>query len=373
MVDRDTIIARIRIAGHIKRCWLRAPATSRVSFTGVFPGSTFKMHTVASVVRSTVGSTRTPSQPADAIDVLRERINARLDALVPSLGGEARLNEAVRYSLLAPGKRFRPILTIIAACDFGASSEVALDPACAIEMIHSASLIMDDLPAMDDALMRRGRPTTHRRFGESTAILASVALLNGAFGVLARAPLVDRLTRLRLVNLLVEAVGVHGLVRGQHDDLHLPAESRCSQTLEALNYQKTGVLFAACLEGAARIAGVGETHLAPLRECGRHLGLAFQIADDVLDETGCAEVLGKDVGKDRCKQTLSQTLGVEAAYQRLAEHTDCALAALARAEVSSGALGTLLQGCFARALAKDLPNTGRPVDAPGLQPLQFPS
>ncbi len=289
---------------------------------------------------------------APPIDALRERINARLDALVPSLGGEAhRLNEAMRYSLLAPGKRLRPILMIVAASDLGTSFDAALDPACAIEMIHTASLIMDDLPAMDNALMRRGRATTHRHFGEGTAILASVALLNGAFGVVAQAPNLDQLTRLQLVNLLVDAVGVHGLVAGQDDDLNLSAELRCAETLEGLNYQKTGILFAACLEGAARIAGLSNKRLAPLRECGRHIGLAFQITDDLLDESGCAEELGKDIGKDVCKLTLTQTLGRDGARQRLADHVHRALAALTRAGASGGQLATLVQGCFARALA----------------------
>lgn len=267
---------------------------------------------------------------APAMDVLRERVNARLDVLVPSLGGDAhRLSQAMRYSLLAPGKRMRPLMMMVAASDLGGSFEVALDPACAIEMIHTDSLIMDDLPAMDNALMRRGQPTTHRRFGEATAMLASVALLNGAFGVIAKAPGIDRLTRLKLVNLLVDAVGVQGLVAGQDDDLNLPADSRCPEALEGLNYQKTGVLFVACLEGAARIAGLGDTRLVPLRDCGRHLGLAFQIADDLLDNSACAATTGKDVGKDLCKLTLVRTLGGDAAHQRLANHVQCALAALA--------------------------------------------
>ncbi|MFN0300979.1 MAG: polyprenyl synthetase family protein [Burkholderiales bacterium] len=292
------------------------------------------------------GSGHTPP-----IDAVRERINTRLDALVPSLRGEAgRLCEAMRYSLLAPGKRLRPMLMIVAASDLGTSFDAVLDPACAIEMIHTASLIMDDLPAMDNALMRRGRPTTHRHFGEGTAILASVALLNGAFGVIAQAPQLDRLKRLQLVNLLVDAVGVHGLVAGQENDLNLAADRRCSETLEALNYQKTGVLFAASLEGAGRIAGLSDNSLAPLRECGRHLGLAFQIADDLLDDSGCAAEIGKDVGKDISKLTIAQTLGGDGVRQRLADHVNGALAALTRAGASGGQLATLVQGCFAQVL-----------------------
>jgi geranylgeranyl diphosphate synthase, type II len=291
------------------------------------------------------------SVKAFPVDTLRRRIDARLDALVPPLGGASRgLNEAIRYSLLAPGKRMRPILMIVAAGDLGTSCEAALDPACAIEMIHTASLIMDDLPAMDNALMRRGQPTTHRRFGEGTAILASVALLNAAFGVVAQAPQLDQPTRLRLVRLLVDAVGTDGLAAGQEGDLNLAANLRCDATLEDLNYQKTGVLFAACLEGAARIAGVTESRVAPLRECGRHLGLAFQIADDLQDESGCVAKLGKDVGKDCTKLTLAKTLGRDAARDRLAEHLQRALAALNRAGAAGGRLATFVEGTFARAL-----------------------
>lgn len=285
------------------------------------------------------------------VDTLRQRLDARLDALVPPLGGASRgLNEAIRYSLLAPGKRLRPILMIVAARDLGTSCVAALDPACAIEMIHTASLIMDDLPAMDNALMRRGQPTTHRRFGEGTAILASVALLNGAFGVVAQVPQLDPLTRLRLLRLLVDAVGVNGLAAGQEGDLNLSADLRCEATLEGLNYQKTGVLFAACLEGAACIAGVSDKRVVPLRECGRHLGLAFQIADDLQDESGCVADLGKDVGQDRSKLTLVKTLGRDAARERLAEHVRGAMAALTRAGASGGRLATLIEGTFARAL-----------------------
>ena len=287
-----------------------------------------------------------------SVDELRAQIDARLNKLAPQTGGSAsRLGEAMRYGLLAPGKRIRPLLMIIAAADLGADPAAALDPACAVEMIHTASLIMDDLPAMDNALTRRGQPTTHRQFGEDTAMLASVALMNGAFGVIVQAPHLDRLTRLRLVNLLVNTVGANGLSAGQEADLHLPSMARGCESLEALNYGKTGIVFAACLEAAGYVAGHLPKRIAHLRECGRHLGLAFQVADDLLDEIACPEEIGKDVGQDADKRTITQVLGRDGARQLLREHLDRAFNALTHARAGSGRLANLINHTFARALS----------------------
>ena len=286
----------------------------------------------------------------ESIDALRARVETRLDALVPAGTGAARrLTDAMRYGLLAPGKRIRPLLILVAAGDFGVSATAVIDPACALEMIHTASLVMDDLPAMDDALTRRGQPATHRRFGEDTAMLASIGLMNAAFGVVVQAPRLDRLTRLRLVNLLVNTVGANGLSAGQEADLHLPANARGCDALEDLNYRKTGVVFSACLEAAATIAGQSSKRIEHLRDCGRHLGLAFQLADDLLDETAQPHEVGKDIGQDAGKVTLTGVLGHDGARERLRCHLERAFGALDRAHASGGRLAALMHNTFARA------------------------
>ena len=160
------------------------------------------------------------------VEDLRAAVNGRLDALVPAGSrGPQRVNEAVRYALLAPGKRIRPLLTILAAMDFGAPVSDALDVACATEMVHTASLVLDDLPCMDDARLRRGQPTVHMRFDESTAILAAIALLNQAFATVTRTTRLSAETRLALVERLSAAVGFDGLVTGQENDLQDPRTS----------------------------------------------------------------------------------------------------------------------------------------------------
>ena len=252
----------------------------------------------------------------------------------------------MRYSLLAPGKRIRPLLTMAAVVDLGWPIDMALDPACAIEMIHTASLVMDDLPAMDNATLRRGQPTTHRAFGEDIAMLASVALLNNAFGIVARARQLNDATRLRLVTLLAEAVGPDGLAAGQEEDLHLPACARQPQALEKLNYRKTGVLFIAALEVAGCIANLAASRIDLLRECGWHLGLAFQLADDLLDQHAASDDIGKDVCQDDGKLTLSRRVGPQKTRLILGTHLREADDSLIRAGASGGALSALIERTF---------------------------
>ncbi len=261
-----------------------------------------------------------------AIDELRGRVNLRLDALVPALeDGGGRVGDAVRYALLAPGKRIRPLLTLLAAAEFGAAVDDALDVACATEMVHAASLVLDDLPAMDDAGLRRGQPTTHRRFGQSTAILAAVALLNLAFATIARASHLAPDIRVALVARLADAVGFEGLVTGQDRDLNDRMHPATMARLETLNHQKTSVLFEAALEIGARVAGVGERRIDALREVAAHLGLAYQIADDLFD---CADPPGaplKDRNRDSGKPTVVSLIGIKGARERVGHHLGEAL------------------------------------------------
>ena len=255
------------------------------------------------------------------VDDLRARVEHRLDALVPAVADRAlRVNDAVRYALLAPGKRIRPLLTLLAAIEFGADAIKALDVACATEMVHAASLILDDLPSMDDARMRRGQPTAHVRFGESTAILAAVALLNQAYGTIAEAAHLSCETRVALVRRLSGAVGFGGLVSGQDSDLNDRAGPSTVARLETLNHQKTSVLFEAALEMGARVAGAAEKRIGILRQVAAHLGLAYQIADDLYDGTPIVARSPKDLNKDCGKPTVVSLLGADRARERVGHH-----------------------------------------------------
>lgn len=259
----------------------------------------------------------------------RAQIDARLEAaLRPEEGLPADLLAAMRYSLLGPGKRLRPLLVLLAAEAAGRGGD-PWPAACAVEMVHVYSLIHDDLPAMDDDDLRRGLPTCHRKFDEATAILAGDALLTRAFGVLAEG--YPPAAAAACVADLARAAGAAGMVGGQVDDLAMERPSRPAQRslheLEFLHARKTGALIRACLRLGAR-AGFSATSEQPPRDLldrldgyGRCLGLAFQITDDLLDVVGRAEQAGKRVGKDaaRNKLTYPGLLGVEASRQRAGE------------------------------------------------------
>jgi geranylgeranyl diphosphate synthase, type II len=268
---------------------------------------------------------------ADRLDRLRAAVDARLAELVPPATQPPRaLNEAVRYALLAPGKRLRPLLTILSAQHFGAREARVLDVACAIEMVHTASLVLDDLPAMDDAALRRGRATVHRAFGEDTALLAAIALLNQAFAVIARARQLDAGLRIELVRLLSDAVGFDGLVAGQMRDLRDRGRSSGTGDLLDINHQKTGVLFVAAVEAGARAGGASGQSLEAARTFATHLGLAFQIGDDLIDLTSSVQEAGKDVRQDAGRATLVSALGSTEARTRMHAHVATAVTSLSR-------------------------------------------
>jgi geranylgeranyl pyrophosphate synthase len=276
---------------------------------------------------------------------LRAAVDRRLAELIPTPQSEpGRLGEAAHYTLLAPGKRFRPLLTLLSAEAFGVSFQSALDVACAMEMVHAASLVLDDLPSMDDARLRRGRPTTHLVYGEADSILASVGLLARAFGVVAGADSLSVHDRSELVCELAEAVGFSGLVAGQAMDLAERDRPRTVAELDALNHRKTGVLMMAAAEAGARIGGAPPAARRELGEFARRVGLAFQIRDDLIDCEDAGGGAGKDVGKDAGMTTLASALGPRAAIAAIEIHLGCAEAALARA----GCDGRL--GLFARSI-----------------------
>jgi len=282
-----------------------------------------------------------------SIEAVRLQVDRRLAELIPSPGAEpGRLGEAAHYALLAPGKRFRPLLTLLSAEAFGAPVGKALDVACAMEMVHAASLVLDDLPSMDDARLRRGRPTTHRVYGEADAILASVGLLTRAFGVIAASEGLPAEHRSVLVASLADAVGFSGLVAGQALDLAERNTPRTVAELDALNHRKTGVLMMAAAEAGALIGGADPAARRELGEFARRIGLAFQIRDDLIDVEGGGDHIGKDVGKDAGMTTVVSALGPRAALKAIETHLDAADASLTRAGCD-GRLGVFARSLFA--------------------------
>ena len=248
----------------------------------------------------------------------RDRVEMALDS---SMGPERpeSLRDAMRYSLLAGGKRLRPILCL-AACELvGGSSELAMPTAVALEMIHTMSLIHDDLPAMDNDDLRRGRPTNHKVYGDAMAILAGDAMLSRAFEMVAvRSANVPADRLLRVVGELALVSGAPGLVGGQVVDLESEGQAVDLETLEYIHLHKTAALLRACVVTGALIGGASDDQLQAMRTYANGIGLAFQIIDDILDVTASSEVLGKTAGKDLLadKTTYPKLLGLEASREK---------------------------------------------------------
>jgi farnesyl diphosphate synthase len=256
---------------------------------------------------------------ASAMSEAAAEIDAALDQLLPTVeGAEARLFEAMRYSVIGGGKRLRGFLVLEGARQFGVSRQAALRVACAIEMVHAYSLIHDDLPAMDNDDMRRGKPTNHRAFDEATAILAGDALQCHAFTVLAdEGTHPDTAVRVELMRSLALAAGPRGMCGGQMLDM-MAEQGRSPQDEAAigrLQTLKTGKLIEFSAEAGAVLGKANSAQRKALLAYGRDLGAAFQIADDLLDVTATAEETGKATGKDAAmgKATLVSLLGVERA------------------------------------------------------------
>ena len=230
----------------------------------------------------------------------RRLVEASLDELLPAADvSPQKVHEAIRWSVFAGGKRFRPALLLASGQTFGAPVEVLLNTACALEMIHTYSLIHDDLPSMDDDELRRGRPTCHVRYDEATAILAGDALQSLAFQAIAEHQLLEPQTRVRLITELSRAAGTpHGMVAGQALDIEAEAREVTSEELEEIHRLKTGALIRAAARCGAIIGRADESELDAITSYGSYLGLLFQITDDFLDVTATAEDLGKTPGKD---------------------------------------------------------------------------
>ena len=263
------------------------------------------------------------------------RIDAELDRYLPANERlPASLHQAMRYSIFAGGKRIRPLL-MVAACEaVGGTMTSVLPAACAMEMIHTYSLIHDDLPAMDNDDYRRGRLTNHKVFGEATAILAGDALLTQAFILLAAgAPdvSVTPAERLRVLQIIATAAGSLGMVGGQVVDMESETKSVELPIIEYIHTHKTGALILASLQAGAILGGADSRAFAALTRYGECAGLAFQIADDILDIVGEQSLLGKDIGSDvhRGKATYPALLGLAESRLRAEELRDLAIDALA--------------------------------------------
>ncbi len=261
---------------------------------------------------------------------LTDQIETALEGYFRPLGlPEDKLREAMRYSLMAGGKRVRPVLTLEFCRYFGGDVSSAMPFACAIEMIHTGSLIHDDLPCMDDDDLRRGKPTNHKVFGEATAVLAGDALLAAAFEAALGADC-PASVRVRAAMALAEASGENGMVAGQVLDMEAEGKTLTADELTRLCTLKTGMLIeAACVIGAIA-AGADESQCARASEYGRALGLAFQIQDDLLDVEGSTEELGKPVGSDETntKCTFATCLGTEKCRRLVEEYSRKAIDAV---------------------------------------------
>lgn len=283
---------------------------------------------------------------------LQAQIENRLSDLVPSdQTWPVKLHAAQRHALLSPGKRFRPLLCVLIAR--GATKDIAkrqaaIDVGCAAEMVHAASLILDDLPCMDDAALRRNNPTTHIAFDESTAILSATSLLNRAFGVLARLRDIDPAIRIALVDLLSYSVGSTGLIAGQMADLANDDSQTNLQDVERLNRLKTGALFEFTIYSAAILTEHTVGRKEELKDFAYHLGLGFQLLDDLKDSLMDDTQAEKTVGRDEGKATILALLGSEESKHTLKTYLASAKAALHRAGLQNS---TLLESVIDRQFA----------------------
>ena len=262
----------------------------------------------------------------------RTRVDAALDRILPDESVlPTRVHAAIRWSVFAGGKRFRPLLLLAVGETFGAAPGLLIDTACALEMIHTYSLIHDDLPSMDNDDLRRGRATCHVRFGEATAILAGDALQTLAFKTVSEAEELSPEKRIGLIREIARASGTpEGMVAGQAYDLEAESREVTASELEQIHRLKTGALIIAAARCGALIADASETELAAITDYAAQLGLLFQITDDLLDVTATIETLGKTPGKDERSQkaTYPALYGIEATHKHLASAHQTACASL---------------------------------------------
>ena len=262
-----------------------------------------------------------------------ERINLALESILRTSDQPDRLLEAMTYSLMAGGKRFRPVLCIAAAEAVGGNLEDVMPAACALEMIHTYSLIHDDLPAMDDDDLRRGRPTCHKAFDEATAILAGDALLTMAFQTLSAIAddnAQQAVKLLRVIQLISHAAGYCGMIQGQMQDISSEGSQLTLNELRSMHRLKTGALIEVSARCGAELVDADSSHIQLLESYALHIGLAFQVTDDILNVEGDPAIMGKAVGTDnlRQKSTYPSLLGLKKSKTFAKELIDKALQAL---------------------------------------------
>nr|WP_246055299.1 farnesyl diphosphate synthase [Pseudalkalibacillus caeni] len=262
-------------------------------------------------------------------------IETKLHSYVKGLAVPDVLKESMLYSLTAGGKRLRPVMLLATMEALGAGSENGIPVACAIEMIHTYSLVHDDLPAMDNDDLRRGKPTNHRVYGEAMAILAGDALLTYSFQIVAESESIPVDKKAELIALLAKAAGPEGMVGGQAADLEGEDKTLSLEELEYIHHHKTGKLLVYSIIAGALLANATDTQLDHLKQFASHLGLAFQIRDDILDVEGDQEKLGKLPGSDQSnkKSTYPQLLTMEGAKRKLDFHVNEAVNELKSAGV----------------------------------------
>lgn len=262
----------------------------------------------------------------------KELLEQELKQYLERLSAPNVLKEAMDYSLQAGGKRIRPLLVFSVIDALGKDTAIGLPAACGIEMIHTYSLIHDDLPGMDNDDLRRGKPTNHIVFGEANAILAGDALLTLSFSVLSGMEQLDISPeqKLAIINEIAQCAGAEGMIGGQTVDMASEGKTISLEDLEYIHEHKTGKLLTASILTGAILAGANEKQLEVLRKFSKHLGLAFQIRDDILDVEGNEELIGKPVGSDvgNNKITYPSLLTLEGAKTKLTEETDLAIRAL---------------------------------------------
>lgn len=257
-----------------------------------------------------------------------EEINAFLSEYYPAESGEERmLCEAMNYSVAVGGKRIRPMLLLESCRMFGGDPEAAKPFAAALEMIHTYSLVHDDLPAMDNDRYRRGSLTTHARYGEAIGILAGDGLLNYAFELMSEAVCRQGAPAARAMSILAKKAGVRGMIAGQTVDLAWTGKALTRELLDYINERKTSALLCGALMAGAALAGATEEELSVLEQVGLYMGLAFQIKDDILDVTGDEATLGKPLHSDEKneKQTYAALLGIEAAEEAVQSYSERAV------------------------------------------------
>lgn len=283
----------------------------------------------------------------DLIKLVDENLDKYLEVKYPE-----DIFKSMRYSVLAGGKRLRPVMCLEACRVFGGNIEDAIPTACAIEILHAQSLIHDDLPCMDNDDFRRGKPTNHKVFGEATAVLAGDALLTFAPQlIIQKSENLSPDTKLRLVEEYCIAAGAYGLIAGQVVDIDSEGKEISAETLEFIHTHKTADLFKLALKSGAIIAGASPDKIKAMNDFGQKLGFAFQICDDILDETSTFEELGKTLGKDKeaNKPTYTAIFGLEKAREQVICLLGDACAIMAKHNIKSDIFSKIIDGIKERA------------------------